>query len=261
MLMLMPLMLVIVFWGVLMKMHCSTMENRTRNGTTRISSQTLVRQLRYAAECRHTLALCSLLSDEDRASATDTLVAFLVSLSPALSGIQGQIISMVHTERPRISPPFIPGIYMHERYGCDHCQRPIAEALVVFPGMKTARWVLLSTGCEPWNVPSTLKKGNYTCKRLFKRIFNHSWPDAALLEDYELLVDYALDPSLDTYEAHINGNEIVVDQKPVDHVVGTAVHRSELSPEDLVYNGLFNEDLSDWLINFGGNFFHLRVRL
>jgi hypothetical protein len=220
----------------------------------------LVRQLQYAAECRHTLALCSMLSAQGRASATDTPMAILVSLALP-TYIQQQIISMVHTEPPRISTPFVPGIYMYEDFGCPDCRGPFAQALVVFPGMKTARWVLLSPGCEPQNESSTLKKGHYTCKRLFERVFNHSWPDAALLEDYELLVDYALDPSLDTYEARINGNEIVVDQRPVDGIVGTAVHRSELSPEDLAYNGIFNEDHSDWLIKYGGCCLHLRVRL
>jgi hypothetical protein len=175
---------------------------------------------------------------------------------------------MVHTERPPISPPFVPGIYMSERLGCEYCRGPVVEALVIFPGMKTARWVLISVGCEPQNESTTLKGGHYTCKKLYERISNHRL-DVALLEDYELLVDYALDPSLDTYEARINGNEIVFDQKnengcrwEIEGIVGKAVHRSELSPEALAsYDGIFNEDLSDWLIDYGGCLFHLRVRL
>jgi hypothetical protein len=199
---------------------------------------TVLRQFQYAAECRHTLALCSELCDQGRASATDTLMAGLVSLAPAptLAGIQRQIISMVHTEPPRIATPFVPGIYLRENNGCEYCLRAFTEVLFIFPGMKRARWALLSPGCL------------------------HPFPDAALMEDYGLLIDYALDPSLDTYEACISGNEIVIHQGHLNAMVGTAVHRSELSPQDLHYDGLF-EDLSDWLIESGEYFFHLRVKL
>jgi hypothetical protein len=239
---------------------------------------TLLRQLQYAAEWRHTLTLCSELCSQGRASATDTLMAGLVSLapSPTLPGIQRQIISMAHTEPPPISTPFVPGIYLWESF--DHCREPWAQVLVIFPGMKTARWARLLPGCGCYfhyaSSHTTLNKRYYTCERLLQRFENQSFPDVTLLEDeegregrlledYALLVDYALDPSLDRYEARINGNEIEVDHRDLNGLVGTAVHRSELSPDELAYyEGLFNhEDLSDWLINFEGRCFHLRVQL
>jgi hypothetical protein len=34
-----------------------------------------------------------------------------------------------------------------------------------------------------------------------------------------------------------------------------------LVPQDLHYDGLFEEDLSDWLIKYDQRVFHLRVRL
>jgi hypothetical protein len=68
---------------------------------------------------------------------------------------------------------------------------------------------------------TTLNMENSTCERLFERVYNRAFPDTALLEDYALLIDYALDPSLDTYEVRITGNEIVVHQRHLNDMVGT----------------------------------------
>jgi hypothetical protein len=80
---------------------------------------------------------------------------------------------MVHTEPPRIVTPFVPGIYLCEDYRCGGCRSAFAEVLVVFPGMKTARWALLAPGCSYEGPRTTLNMGNPTCERLFERVYNH----------------------------------------------------------------------------------------
>jgi hypothetical protein len=87
-------------------------------------------------------------------------------------------------------------------------------------------------------------------------------------EDYAVLIDYALDESLDVYPARINGNDIAIyqDYPSWCESVGTAVLHSDWSElqarktvdddRDIDFHGI-----SDWLICFNNLYFHLRVRL
>jgi hypothetical protein len=82
--------------------------------------------------------------------------------------------TVVHTKPPQISTPFAPGIYLCEGNDCNDCLCAFAEVLVVFPGMKTARWALLAPGCSSGMPATTLNIGHPYCKRFLERGIPHA---------------------------------------------------------------------------------------
>ena len=102
----------------------------------------------------------------------------------------------------------------------------------------------------------------YMENRIVHRLNGH-WPFFPYgEEDVALMVDYALDPSLDMHQARIKGKDIVIDQNTGgDKIVGTAVR---WCPEDLSLSIGVSDisiGMSDWEIHCDSRIFSLRVRL
>jgi len=242
-----------------------------RNNFSNPSKTKLLRHFNHSDECKYTFALCSELYAQERACTKDDLMSRIVSL-PAT--IQQQIFSMV---RPTVNKPFVPGIYVSLSLivdGFDTCAQ--AAVLVIYPGMKTARWAYFQDFSHgSW--PCTNLEEHLSCYQLDKQIaykniadWNgvRSWPDRGVL------LDYALDPSLPTYEAHITSDAISIpDQKGYcsnKSFAGKAVPRSRPPPPrngqgwvfhrwDGVSDWWVEEHISDWVIEHSCLEFVLKV--